>query len=57
MKRFLTLLLALTMILSLCACGTAKKAEKETEAEAPKRAAEIGERLLYFDQLADCARS
>ena len=36
MKRFLTLLLALTMILSLCACGTAKKAEKETEAEAPK---------------------
>lgn len=36
MKRFLTLLLALTMILSLCACGTAKEAEKETEAEAPK---------------------
>ena len=38
MKRFLTLLLALMMILSLCACGTAKVAETEkgTETEAPQ---------------------
>ena len=34
MKRILTFLLALTMILSLCACGTVKETEKETSAEA-----------------------